>query len=74
MARPVTAHFAIYVYGYTTEIASPKTLLSHNRFLKDTPTGKMQLVREEISRVMNCQRVTKKPSSELSFSQRAKKM
>lgn len=44
MARPVTAHFAIYVYGYTTEIASPKTLLSHNRFLKDTPTGKMQLV------------------------------
>ena len=30
-------------------------------FLKDIPTSKMQLVREEVSRVTNCWRATKKP-------------
>ena len=60
--------------GHTTEITSPTTILSHDRLLKDIPTGKMQLVKEEVSRVTNCRRVIKKPSSTLSFSKRAQKM
>ena len=59
---------------HTTEVASATTILSHNRLLKDIATRKMRLIREEVSRVTNCQRVTKKPSSAISFSQRAQKM
>ena len=71
--RCVIANFAMYAYGHTTTIASSRTILSHNGFLKVIPTGKMQLVREEVSRV-NCWEATKKPSSALWFSQRAQKM
>ena len=54
--RRVIAHFAMYAYGHTTEVASLTTILSHNAFLKDTPTGKMQVVMEDVSRVTNCWR------------------
>ena len=40
----VIVHFPKYAYVHTNEIASPTTILNYNGFLKDTPTGKMQLV------------------------------
>ena len=67
--RLAIVDFAMYAYGHTTEIASLTPILSNDGFLKDIPTGKMQLVREEVSKVKNCYRVTKKPSSTPSFSQ-----
>ena len=64
----------MYAYGHTTEVASLITILSHDGFLKDMSTEKMQLVREEVSRVTNCSKVAKKPSIALSFSQRVQRM